>query len=81
MARRDANAANENWWCLSWLCSVLPPPPRYPSAVGYTSATMPAHTTMIETNNVLSTPTGPEYQFLVGEGMLLFLLVKERGQS
>jgi hypothetical protein len=24
---------------------------------------------MIETNNVLSNPSGPEYQFLVGEGM------------
>ncbi len=23
---------------------------------------------MIETNNVLSNPSGPEYQFLVGEG-------------
>jgi hypothetical protein len=23
---------------------------------------------MIETNNILSNPTGPEYQFLVGEG-------------
>lgn len=23
---------------------------------------------MIETNNLLSNPTGPEYQFLVGEG-------------
>ncbi len=24
---------------------------------------------MIETNNVLSNPSGPEFQFLVGEGM------------
>jgi catabolite repression protein CreC len=23
---------------------------------------------MIETNNILTNPTGPEYQFLVGEG-------------
>jgi hypothetical protein len=23
---------------------------------------------MIETNNILSNPSGPEYQFLVGEG-------------
>jgi hypothetical protein len=25
---------------------------------------------MIETNNLLTTPSGPEYQFLVGEGEL-----------
>ncbi len=25
---------------------------------------------MIETNNVLGTPSGPEFQFLVGEGKL-----------
>lgn len=25
-------------------------------------------TPMIETNNILTNPTGPEYQFLVGEG-------------
>ncbi|KAK4190927.1 hypothetical protein QBC35DRAFT_539558 [Podospora australis] len=49
---------------------VLPPPPRYPSQPGYNGLTptgMPVP--MIETNNVLSTPTGPEYQFLVGEGL------------
>ena len=25
---------------------------------------------MIETNNILTNPSGPEYQFLVGEGTL-----------
>ncbi|KAK0667967.1 WD40-repeat-containing domain protein [Cercophora samala] len=51
--------------------SVLPPPPRYPSQPGgyngisATGGVVP----MIETNNILTTPTGPEYQFLVGEGL------------
>ncbi|KAK4654868.1 hypothetical protein QC762_406760 [Podospora pseudocomata] len=52
--------------------SVLPPPPRYPSQPGggyngisATGGVLP----MIETNNILTTPTGPEYQFLVGEGL------------
>ncbi|XMA16938.1 hypothetical protein WAI453_009729 [Rhynchosporium graminicola] len=49
--------------------SVLPPPPRYPSVNAYNAAvangTAPA---LIETNNVLSHPTGPEYQLVVGEG-------------
>ena len=49
--------------------SVLPPPPRYPSMGGYgISAIHPVP--MIETNNTLSNPTGPEWQFLVGEGEL-----------
>lgn len=30
---------------------------------------------MIETNNILSTPTGPEYQLLVGEGQHRHLIV------
>ncbi|KAK4229359.1 hypothetical protein QBC38DRAFT_114588 [Podospora fimiseda] len=49
---------------------VLPPPPRYPSQPGYNGASTTGHIVpMIETNNILSTPTGPEYQFLVGEGL------------
>ncbi|KAK3995794.1 putative catabolite repression protein creC [Cladorrhinum sp. PSN332] len=49
---------------------VLPPPPRYPSQPGYNGTSTPGHIIpMIETNNILSTPTGPEYQFLVGEGL------------
>ncbi|SPO04872.1 probable WD40 repeat protein CreC [Cephalotrichum gorgonifer] len=47
--------------------SVLPPPPRYPSG-GLYGAGGAGMTPMIETNNLLSNPTGPEYQFLVGEG-------------
>lgn len=46
---------------------VLPPPPRYPTMGPYgTSSIHPVP--MIETNNTLSNPTGPEWQFLVGEG-------------
>ncbi|KAH7019420.1 WD40-repeat-containing domain protein [Ilyonectria destructans] len=46
---------------------VLPPPPRYPSMGGYgVSSIHPVP--MIETNNTLSNPEGPEWQFLVGEG-------------
>ncbi|KAK4166502.1 putative catabolite repression protein creC [Cladorrhinum sp. PSN259] len=49
---------------------VLPPPPRYPSQPGYNGTSMAGYTVpMIETNNILTTPTGPEYQFLVGEGL------------
>ncbi|KAF4125651.1 WD40 repeat [Geosmithia morbida] len=46
--------------------SVLPPPPRYPlHSYGMNSVNgiMPT----IETNNALSHPEGPEWQFLVGE--------------
>ncbi|KAL2106595.1 hypothetical protein VUR80DRAFT_6526 [Thermomyces stellatus] len=46
---------------------VLPPPPRYPSQ-GLYGVPGSGITPMIETNNILSNPTGPEYQFLVGEG-------------
>ncbi|KAH6894266.1 WD40-repeat-containing domain protein [Thelonectria olida] len=46
--------------------SVLPPPPRYPSMGGYGGSIHPVP--MIETNNTLSNPEGPEWQFLVGEG-------------
>lgn len=48
--------------------SVLPPPPRYPTGTGYNGLPAGAAMPMIETNNILSNPTGPEYQFLVGEG-------------
>ncbi|CAI6331806.1 unnamed protein product [Periconia digitata] len=40
---------------------VLPPPPRYPAP-----GTLQGQ--LIETNNTLTHPTGPEYQFLAGEG-------------
>lgn len=50
--------------------SVLPPPPRYPSGTGYNGLPAGTPMPMIETNNVLSNPSGPEYQFLVGEGMI-----------
>ena len=49
------------------LYSVLPPPPRYPS--GQYGAGMGHVVPMIETNNTISNPEGPEWQFLVGEGM------------
>ncbi|KAF2139395.1 uncharacterized protein K452DRAFT_320521 [Aplosporella prunicola CBS 121167] len=44
---------------------LLPPPPRYPS--GQYGLGMPGQA-VIETNNVLNKPTGPEYQLIVGEG-------------
>ncbi|KAF4634430.1 hypothetical protein G7Y89_g3675 [Cudoniella acicularis] len=48
---------------------VLPPPPRYPSQAAYNLAVANGQATpMIETNNILSHPTGPEYQLVVGEG-------------
>ncbi|KAK3316168.1 WD40-repeat-containing domain protein [Apodospora peruviana] len=49
---------------------VLPPPPRYPNQTAYNASVGPGHVVpMIETNNILSNPSGPEYQFLVGEGL------------
>ncbi|TKA73623.1 hypothetical protein B0A49_02755 [Cryomyces minteri] len=45
---------------------VLPPPPRYPNGNLYTGG-FPGGT-LIETNNLLTHPTGPEYQLVVGEG-------------
>lgn len=45
---------------------VLPPPPRYPA--GAYGVGLGGVVPLIETNNTLSNPTGPEYQFLVGEG-------------
>lgn len=50
------------------LRSVLPPPPRYPVA-GYPGA--PGGGQLIETNNTLTHPTGPEHQLVVGEGTFL----------
>ncbi|KAF2269687.1 catabolite repression protein creC [Lojkania enalia] len=44
---------------------VLPPPPRYP-APGHPGA--PGVGPLIETNNTLTHPTGPEHQLVVGEG-------------
>ncbi|RNJ61073.1 hypothetical protein D7B24_003486 [Verticillium nonalfalfae] len=48
--------------------SVLPPPPRYPQAGAYVGLGGPGAMPMIETNNTVTKPEGPEYQFLVGEG-------------
>ncbi|KAK4043144.1 hypothetical protein C8A01DRAFT_43925 [Parachaetomium inaequale] len=48
---------------------VLPPPPRYPTGPGYNGLPAGTPMPMIETNNILSNPSGPEYQFLVGEGL------------
>ncbi|KAL7910642.1 WD40-repeat-containing domain protein [Trichoderma velutinum] len=45
---------------------VLPPPPRYPA--GAYGMGLGGVVPLIETNNTLSNPSGPEYQFLVGEG-------------
>lgn len=51
------------------LSSVLPPPPRYPSQAAYNLAVANGQAApMIETNNILTHPTGPEYQLVVGEG-------------
>ncbi|TKA73749.1 hypothetical protein B0A55_05449 [Friedmanniomyces simplex] len=47
-------------------CNVLPPPPRYPNGNLYTG--MPGGGPLLETNNTLEHPTGPEYQLVVGEG-------------
>ncbi|KAF2729441.1 catabolite repression protein creC [Polyplosphaeria fusca] len=44
---------------------VLPPPPRYP-APGHPGA--PGTGPLIETNNTLTHPTGPQHQLVVGEG-------------
>jgi hypothetical protein len=47
---------------------VLPPPPRYPPGSQYGPSALGGVVPMIETNNTLTNPTGPEWQFLVGEG-------------
>ncbi|KAJ4293734.1 hypothetical protein N0V88_005242 [Collariella sp. IMI 366227] len=49
---------------------VLPPPPRYPTQHGYSGLPAGTPLPMIETHNILTNPSGPEYQFLVGEGKL-----------
>ncbi|KAI9673004.1 MAG: ERMES complex Ca(2+)-binding regulatory GTPase gem1 [Caeruleum heppii] len=52
--------------------SVLPPPPRYqaPTAPGIPGVNQ-APPALVETNNVLSHPQGPQYQLVVGEGTYL----------
>ncbi|RQM05993.1 hypothetical protein DH86_00002555 [Scytalidium sp. 3C] len=40
----------------------------YPSQAAYNLAVANGQVPMIETNNILTHPTGPEYQLLVGEG-------------
>ncbi|KAK4635144.1 putative catabolite repression protein creC, partial [Fulvia fulva] len=45
---------------------VLPPPPRYPNGNLYTG--MPGSGPLLETNNTLEHPTGPDYQLVLGEG-------------
>lgn len=47
-------------------CSVLPPPPRYPNGNLYTG--MPGAPGLLETNNTLEHPSGPEFQLVAGEG-------------
>ncbi|KAG6121401.1 hypothetical protein E4U13_004762 [Claviceps humidiphila] len=47
---------------------ALPPPPRYPIGSSYGATGITGIVPMIETNNTISTPAGPEWQFLVGEG-------------
>lgn len=52
-------------------CSVLPPPPRYPAAHTTINANGQVVTTTspaAEVSNVLTHPTGPEFQLSVGEG-------------
>ena len=50
--------------------SVLPPPPRYPIGGPYHASSITGMVPMIETNNTITNPSGPEWQFLVGEGKL-----------
>ncbi|KAF8537348.1 putative catabolite repressor protein [Trichophaea hybrida] len=47
---------------------VLPPPPRYPTTNAYGTGLPGAPIPIIETNNTIKNPTGPEFQFSVGEG-------------
>ncbi|KAG6024368.1 hypothetical protein E4U41_001798 [Claviceps citrina] len=47
---------------------ALPPPPRYPIGGPYGASGITGIVPMVETNNTISTPTGSEWQFLVGEG-------------
>lgn len=55
--------------------SVLPPPPRYPIGGPYGATGITGIVPMIETNNTISNPTGPEWQFLVGEGGLQTVVI------
>lgn len=59
---------------------VLPPPPqqRYPSTpgVGPWGTPLPGPAQFVETNNTISKPTGPEFQFSVGEGTLIEPITK-----
>ena len=51
--------------------SVLPPPPRYPVAqttINANGQTVTTTTPTVELSNVLTHPTGPEFQLSVGEG-------------
>ena len=58
---------------ISLLQSVLPPPPRYPTQAAYNAAVGAGPgVPMIEANNTVTNPTGPEYQLLVGEGVFQF---------
>ena len=51
------------------ITSVLPPPPRYPVAQTTASPNGPPTTGPLpEMSNILTHPTGPEYQLSVGEG-------------
>lgn len=52
--------------------SVLPPPPRYPITQTTTSPNGQTNTqTVMEMSNVLTHPSGPEFQLSVGEGQNL----------
>ncbi|EMC99686.1 hypothetical protein BAUCODRAFT_21438 [Baudoinia panamericana UAMH 10762] len=61
----DARCPRQSADCWVRRSSVLPPPPRYPNGGFYTG--LPAGA-LLETNNTLDHPTGPEYQLVVGEG-------------
>ncbi|POS86733.1 hypothetical protein EPUL_001733, partial [Erysiphe pulchra] len=47
---------------------VPPPTTRYPSQAAAASSNVQTPTLMVENNNTLSHPIGPEYQLVVGEG-------------
>ncbi|ODA75862.1 hypothetical protein RJ55_08503 [Drechmeria coniospora] len=47
---------------------VLPPPPRYPGAGPYHPVGLTGIVPLMETNNTIANPTGPEWQFLAAEG-------------
>ncbi|KAK2074650.1 hypothetical protein P8C59_008842 [Phyllachora maydis] len=69
---RSASPAERQRCDTSAAMFVLPPPPRYPTQAAYNAAVGAGHVApMIETNNILSNPSGPEYQFLAGEGLYI----------